>query len=185
MPFEPFIGQIMQFAGTMPGIRGFVPCDGRLLRIQTNTALFSLLGNSYGGDGVTTFGVPDLRGRVPVGANGSGRGVTGGAESVALTEAQMPAHTHQMNGYASAADVGNVSGAAYATIGLGTVGPQPATPATPYGPPPSGPNSGALVAMAPNQITPTGAGAAHNNMQPSLVARYYIATEGLYPVRPD
>ncbi|MFY1113097.1 MAG: tail fiber protein, partial [Methanosarcinaceae archaeon] len=96
---EPFIGEIRMFAGNFAP-RGWAFCDGQLLPISQNTALFSILGTTYGGDGRTTFGLPDLRGRVPVHA-GSGPGLstvrlgdTGGAETVTLSQAQMPSHNH-------------------------------------------------------------------------------------------
>ena len=96
---EPFIGQIIMFGGNF-AIRGYALCNGQLLSIAQNTALFSLLGTTFGGDGRTTFGLPDLRGRVPV-HMGQGPGLTNyslgqsaGAEQVTLTVNQIPAHTH-------------------------------------------------------------------------------------------
>ena len=103
---SPFIGQITLFAGNFAP-RGWAFCNGQLLSIAQNTALFSILGTTYGGNGQTTFALPDLRGRVPVHA-GQGPGLSnydlgqqGGAESVTLTTAQMPAHTHPANANAS------------------------------------------------------------------------------------
>ncbi|MEX2335443.1 MAG: tail fiber protein, partial [Pseudohongiella sp.] len=96
---EPFIGEIRQFAGTFAP-RGWQLCDGQLLPISNNTALFSILGTKFGGDGRNTFALPDLRGRAPMG-QGSGPGLTPrkmgdrpGKESVGLQEAQMPSHSH-------------------------------------------------------------------------------------------
>ncbi len=105
---EPFIGQIQLFGfGWAP--QGWATCDGQLLSISSNTALFSLLGTTYGGDGRTTFALPDLRGRVPL-HQGQGPGLTSyvlgevlGQESVALTTQQMPSHTHGIQGSATAA----------------------------------------------------------------------------------
>ncbi len=105
---EPFIGQIQLFGfGWAP--QGWATCDGQLLSISSNTALFSLLGTTYGGDGRTTFALPDLRGRVPL-HQGQGPGLSSyvlgevlGQESVTLTTQQMPSHTHGIQGTATAA----------------------------------------------------------------------------------
>src|SRR5215213_3857433 len=99
---EPFIGQIIQFAGNF-AIRGYAMCNGQILSIAQNTALFSILGTTYGGNGQTTFALPDLRGRAPV-HMGQGPGLSnvqlgepGGAETVTLLPAQMPQHVHAVN----------------------------------------------------------------------------------------
>src|SRR4051812_1587744 len=96
---EPYIGEIMMFAGNFAP-RGWALCDGSLLSISQNTALFSILGTTFGGNGQTTFGLPDLRGRLPMhpgqgpGRTGRTLGESGGAETVTLNTTQMPAHTH-------------------------------------------------------------------------------------------
>ncbi|KRS10186.1 hypothetical protein XM53_22310, partial [Roseovarius atlanticus] len=99
---DPFIGQIVLFGGNFAP-RNWAFCDGQLVAISQNSALFSILGTTYGGDGRTTFGLPDLRGRVPIGPR-QGPGLTfyregqkGGAEDVTLTQAEMPSHSHATN----------------------------------------------------------------------------------------
>jgi len=167
---EPFIGEIRLFASWYAP-RGWAFCNGQLLQISQYSALFSLLGTNYGGDGRTTFALPDLRGRVPIHA-GSGPGLSsrnlgqkGGQESVALAVAQMPAHTHQ----AVASDIpaqavspeGNVWGATSRT--------------RLYSP------TGSPVNMAPGAISQTGASMAHANMPPFIVINYIIALQGIFP----
>ena len=167
---EPFIGQIQLFAFGWAPV-GWVICEGQLLSISQNTALFSLLGTTYGGDGVTNFALPDLRGRVPLGVGqGPGRanyslGESGGAEAVSLTSQQLAAHNHGMQGSASASSKGpanlvpayNSSGSAY--------GPADGTP------------------MATNFCQNSGGGQPHDNMQPYLTGCYCIAVAGIYPSR--
>lgn len=168
---EPFVGEIILFAGSYAP-RGWALCDGSLLPIASNQALFSLLGVRYGGDGRTTFGLPDLRGRVPV-HRGQGPGLTnrplgsrGGAEQTALTPAQLPAHPNLP--------------AASASLGT-TASPAGAYPA----------NGGAGAALfspeaAQQVVQPSaalGGGQAHNNLQPYLGVSYLIALVGLYPPR--
>ena len=114
---EPFIAEIKIFAGNFAP-RGYAFCDGQLLQIAQNTALFSLVGTTYGGDGRVTFGIPDLQGRAPM-HPGNGPGLTSrrlgnraGVERVILTEAQMAAHTHSVRGENSA-DTGDPAGAVF------------------------------------------------------------------------
>ena len=109
---DPFIGEIKMFAGNFAP-RGWALCDGQLLAVSQNDALFSLFGTIYGGDGRTTFGLPDLRGRIPIHA-GSGPGLSprrlgakGGAENVTLTTAQLPAHKHDIFASSAGASAGN------------------------------------------------------------------------------
>lgn len=173
---DPFIGEIRIFAGNFSP-RGWAFCAGQLLPISQNTALFSILGTTYGGDGKTTFALPDLRGRMPVGM-GKGPGLTeralgeaGGQESVTLTEAQIPAHTHA------------ITVAADSTVAT-TDRPQGALPAR---------NAAAIPAfgktsnstLAPNAATaaPAGGGAPHPNMPPFLGIGYIIALQGIFPAR--
>lgn len=155
---EPYIGQILMFGGNYAP-RGWALCDGQLLNIVDNQSLFSILGNQYGGDGRFQFALPDLRGRLPVAA-GSGPGLTprdlaatGGAESVALTTDQIPAHSH------------NVSG----TITFAT-GDEPAIFQG---------GTGADV----SELTDTGAGDSHENTPPFQCINFIIALQGLYPPR--
>lgn len=182
MAVDPIMGQIMVFAGAPANVQSYLPCDGRLLAISQYTALFSLLGNRYGGDGRVNFALPDLRGRTVVGGAVTDRAAAGGAESVALTAATMPAHGHSLMGYAGPADGGSSQGGAYATIGFGTAPPQPSSVPTPYGAAP-----GTMTQMAgldPTMVRPAGGGAPHDNMQPFLALQFYIAVNGLYPIRP-
>jgi microcystin-dependent protein len=179
---EPFLGEIRLFPwGFTPS--GWLPCDGRQMLLQQNAALYSLLGIQYGGDGKTTFNLPDLRGRVPM-HKGLGRdnmmytqGQAGGSETVTLTAANLPQHTHVVLSDAT----GNATTAA--------VLPTANVPAVPVN---------AKVSTLPNLYAPvgsptqpldasavqaTGGNAPHENRQPYLVLNYCIAVQGLYPPR--
>ncbi len=167
---EPFIAEVRIFAGNFAP-RGWAFCDGQLLPIAQNTALFSLIGTTYGGDGRTTTALPNLKGRAPM-HPGSGPGLTtrrlgekGGVETVTLTEAQIANHTHQLRG-SEEDDDSTVPG-----------GHAPGVLSTVYGPPNS------LVNMASSSLTNVGGSMAHNNMQPLLVLNFIIALVGLYPSR--
>ena len=171
---EPFIGQIKLFGGNFAP-RGYALCSGQLLSIAQDTALFSLLGTTYGGDGQTTFGLPDLRGRAPVHA-GTGPGLPpvsqgemSGVEQVQLTRAQMPAHGH---GVMASADL--VTGAAPAGKLMGAKGRGGANWYAP---------AASLTPLAAGTGGNSGGGQAHNNMQPSLALNFIIALEGIYPSR--
>jgi microcystin-dependent protein len=167
---EGYIGQVILFAGNFAP-RAWAFCAGQLLSIAQNTALFSILGTTYGGNGQTTFALPDLRGCVPVGP-GQGPGLTdrtlgerGGQEAVLLTEAELPAHAHRASGSTANAN---------STVPTGRVlgaGPTNFVPA----------GDGTL--MAPAAIRKTGGDQAHNNMQPWLGLNYIICLEGIYPSR--
>ena len=168
---EPFLGEIRIFTfGFAP--KGWALCNGQLLQIAENDALFSLIGTVYGGDGVTTFALPDLRGRVNLGL-GQGPGLSlyslgqkGGAESVALTANQVGAHTHNIAAASSAtaADPGS-------TVIPGT----PAANTAFYA------SAGADTALAPSAIGSAGSGGAHENRQPFTVINYIIALNGIFP----
>ncbi|MDH3403861.1 MAG: tail fiber protein [Acidobacteriota bacterium] len=170
---EPFIAEIRIFAGNFAP-RSWAFCNGQLLPVSQNTALFSLIGTTYGGDGRTTTALPDLRGKAPM-HPGRGPGLTarrlgqkGGVETVTLTEAQMPAHTHAMGAAPAPA---NQDDASSSTILSRTVG------ANIFG------AASSLQAMA-SQALPAGGGSqAHNNMQPYLAMNFIIALQGLYPSR--
>jgi microcystin-dependent protein len=171
---SPFIGQIMMFGGNFAPA-GWAPCDGRLLQISDYDALFKVIGTSYGGDGTATFALPDLRGRVPLG-QGAGPGLSSyqlgqkvGAESVALTAAQMPSHGHLVN---AVSGPGNVNIPARNTL-LSGVGGQAAsgqyqTPA--YAPPSAHP-----ISLAGSTVSSSGDGQPHPNLQPFLVFNFCIA----------
>jgi microcystin-dependent protein len=172
---EAFVGELRIMAFNFAP-RGWASCNGQLLPINQNQALFSLLGTTYGGNGVNTFALPDLRGRAAVGW-GSGPGLPtvqigerGGVENVALSAAQVPAHTHTMN---AVSDIANASlpslalPAAKSRTGLAMFGP-------------AGSGNTTLNAGA---VSAAGAGQAHNNVQPSSVLNYCIALSGIFPSR--
>lgn len=175
-----YIGQIIMFAGQFCP-QYYVECNGALLSIQQNTALFSLLGTAFGGNGQTTFAVPDLRGRVPMGY-GAGPGLTprsvgqsGGTEYETLTTPQIPQHNHT-------ATISQPASSAAATKGT----PAGNIPAVPE-------RSIAVYSDVAADVTmraPTinvglaGAGQPHNNMPPYVTIRYCICTMGIYPSRP-
>ena len=169
---EPFVGEIRAFAfGQIP--KGWAPCNGSLMAISQNSALFSLLGVRYGGDGKATFGLPDLRGRTPIGYGQVGGvnvplGNAAGVETVALTTDQVPSHAHAVRATSAIASTNVPNGNLLAQAPAATV---PAYAA---------PTSATLAAAA---VAPSGAGVAHENMQPSLAVSWCIATTGLYPSR--
>lgn len=168
---EPFVGEVRMFAGNFAP-RGWAFCDGQLLAVSQNDALFSLLGTIYGGDGRTTFGLPDMRGRVPLHA-GSGPGLSprrlgakGGAENVTLTVNQLPSHSHSWQASTAAASNRTPSGNGLASP------------------------TGDLYAAASNltnlktsTISNIGGSRSHSNLQPFLCINYIIALFGIYPSR--
>lgn len=172
----PFIGQIKMFGGNFAP-RNWALCDGQLLTISSNEALFSILGTQYGGDGRTTFGLPDLRGRVPM-HDGTGPGLTprtigqkSGSETVTLTESQIPSHSHTARCDASIGP-GHTNVAANA-IWANDAGTSSATYST----------GDADANMKNTAIASTGGSQAHNNVQPYQVVNFIIALQGIYPSR--
>jgi len=168
---DPTIGEITIFAGNFAP-RSWADCDGQLLSISQYTALFSILGTTYGGNGTSTFALPDLRGRVPI-HTGSGPGLTtrqmgqiGGLESSTLSVANMPAHGHAVALNAKEeGDTDAPNGAFVAGNGTNSFGTsQDAT-------------------MAATQSGNTGSGTSFNNLQPYNVVRFIIALQGIYPAR--
>jgi microcystin-dependent protein len=169
---DSFVGEIKlvpyNFAPT-----GFALCNGQILPIAQNTALFSLLGTMYGGNGQTTFALPDLRGRVAISAGqGPGlsprdQGETGGSESVTLTPQEMPAHNHLVN---VSANPGTTVVAAGNHLNASTYGPaySPTSAAT----------------MPANSVGEVGGSQPHENRQPYLTMNYIIALQGIFPPRP-
>ena len=169
---EPFIAEIRIFAGNFAP-RGWAFCNGQLLPIDQNTALFSLIGTTYGGDGRTTTALPNLQGRAPM-HPGRGPGLTarrlgeaGGSETVALNQAQVPAHTHTIAASSRPGDLADPAGRSLARSRGGKAYHAPET----------------LVPMADQAISPTGSSQPHNNMQPYLAINFIIALTGLYPSR--
>ena len=165
---EPFIGEIKAM-GFNFAPRGYATCDGQILPINQNQSLYSLLGTIYGGDGQTTFALPDLRGRAAAHeGNAKPLGSKGGAETVSLTVAEMPNHTHQMVGYSEPANSNQPTNMRYAQAGLAIYHePDPAS----------------SVAMNAATLGNTGNNAGHDNMQPFLAVNFCIAVAGLFPSR--
>ncbi len=169
---DPFIGEI-RLLGFDFAPRSWALCDGQLMPIPQNTALFSIVGVMYGGNGTTTFALPNLAGRAPLQAGqGPGlgervQGIPGGYEAVTLVNLQVPAHSHPLNATNAAADANAPTG------GLPAVTARPT-----YGP------SSNPVALAPESLAAQGGGGPHNNMQPYLALNFCIALQGIYPTRP-
>lgn len=182
---EPFIGEIMM-VGFNFAPRGWALCNGQILSIAQNTALFSLLGTTYGGNGQTTFGLPNLQGRVPMhwghgpGLTPRDIGETGGTESVTLLLTEIPSHTHQVTlppGGASSGPGNSPSpiGTFPAQIDDGQGGVLNAYSTTATGPTGS--------SRLPFSSAPTGGNQPHNNLQPYLCVTFIIALQGIFPSR--
>lgn len=177
---SPYLGQIIMFAGTFAP-RGWALCNGQLLSINANTALFSILGTQFGGNGTTTFGLPNLQGRVVVGAGqlpGGGSyvsGSVGGSENVTLSVAQMPTHSHNVNADATVGTQGDPTNANIAEPkGGNRDGSLNAyTTGTP----------GAPVQLSTNTVAGQGGNQPHPNLQPYQVINYIIAIQGVFPSR--
>jgi len=170
MSIDPFIGEIIMFGGNYAP-RGWALCDGQHLSTSEHSALFSILGATYGGDGRTTFGLPDMRGRVPLHA-GHGPGLSAynlgqshGEEHVTLNVIQIPAHSHQPRASDVQADKQLPGGSVMADDG----------------------NEVPIYSNSPNtkmmETTKTGGGQPHNNIQPYQAVNFIIALEGMYPSR--
>ena len=172
MPSVPFIGEIFMFGGTFAP-RNYALCDGQLLPILSFTALFSIFGTTYGGDGRTTFGLPDLRGRAPMhpgqgpGLSSRNLGQKGGQENVTLTANQLPAHTHTLRANSAAGDTAMPGGAVLAASGPGSYESL------------TSPD----VNMSATAVQNSGGGQPHTNMQPYLAVNFTIALQGLFPSR--
>lgn len=173
---EVFIGQIVPTAFNFAP-RGFALCNGQLLPINQNQALFSLLGTQYGGNGTTNFALPDLRGRTAIGAGVSADGAwnppptqvgqVGGSESVLLGAANMPAHAHVLQAVTAQGTARRPSGNLYGTNAGALYGEA----------------SGPQVALHATTVAEAGGAAPHNNMQPFQVISYCIALTGIFPSR--
>ena len=174
---EPFLGEIRMFGGNFAPT-GWALCQGQLMSIQQNAALFSILGTTFGGNGTTTFALPDLQGRVPV-SQGQGPGLSpytpgqaAGSENVTLQQSQMPAHTHSANGNSGAANQTSPAGSVWAAPldsggGAGTG----------YS------NAAPNAAMSPAAIGLAGGNQPFSVIQPYLCVTFIIALNGIYPSR--
>ncbi|MDX1996616.1 MAG: tail fiber protein [Thermoanaerobaculia bacterium] len=172
---DPFVAEIRIFPFNFAP-RGWAWCDGQLLPLSQNTALFSLLGTTYGGNGKSNFALPDLQGRAPM-HPGQGPGLslhdlgeTGGSETVSLLESEIPAHSHTMRASSDPGDQFAPSPTASFAASTGGTAYQPIANAN-------------LVMMAPETLAPTGGDAPHNNMQPYLTFYFNIALQGVFPPR--
>ncbi|MGE6228491.1 phage tail protein [Paenibacillus chitinolyticus] len=164
---ESYLGEIRMFGGNYPP-QGWALCNGQLLNISENEALFVLLGTTYGGDGRTTFGLPDLQGRIPVHPNQSYiRGSKSGTETVTLTQSQLPQHTHTL----------------FATSNPGTAN-SPANNTWASATTEIYASSGTTTPMNPQTITPVGGNQPHDNMMPSSVITFIISLYGVFPPQP-
>lgn len=171
---EPFVGEIRMFAGNFAP-RGWAFCDGQLLAVSQNDALFSLLGTIYGGDGRTTFGLPDMRGRIPLHA-GSGPGLSQrrlgakvGVEKVTLTVNQLPNHTHTLQATSQPGAEGSPNDAlpAQSTVGVYLQSPNPAS----------------IFTLKTDSISQVGGSRSHTNLMPYLCVHFIVALVGIYPSR--
>jgi microcystin-dependent protein len=179
----PYVGEIMLFAGSFPPV-GWARCNGALLSIADQSTLYALIGTTYGGDGVTTFAVPDLQGRVAVG-QGQGPGLTNrvmgekaGTETVTLTSGQMPIHTH--NFITNNID-GNVDKPANTVVPARPKQVVGGTSATLYTDPTKPIVAGDIKPMQANTVGSTGGNQPHENIMPILAITYCIALEGIFP----
>ncbi|HEY1011857.1 MAG TPA: tail fiber protein [Herpetosiphonaceae bacterium] len=170
---DPFVAEIRIFPFNFAP-KGWAWCDGQLLPISQNTALFSLLGTTYGGNGKSNFALPDLQGRAPM-HPGQGPGLslhdlgeTGGSETVSLLESEIPAHSHAARAVNESAHTANPQGANLSR-GVGIRTYLPGTPA--------------MGQMAPEALAPAGGDQPHNNMQPYLTFYFCIALQGVFPPR--
>jgi len=168
---DPYIGEIRMFAGNFAPL-GWEMCNGQLLSIADNDTLFVLLGTTYGGDGVNTFALPDLRGRAAVhqgqlpGGGSYTLGQQGGAASVTLQTAHLPSHTHPAIASTSAATTASISGAIVA-----------AWPDSPYS------DAAPVAQLAPAAVAAAGGSQPHDNMPPYLVVNHIISLYGVFPSR--
>ena len=163
---QPYVGEIRMFAGNFAPA-GWMFCEGQLLPISEYETLFNLIGTTYGGDGQSTFALPDLRGRVPIHqGNGVILAETGGVEQVTLTVAQIPAHTHQMLGTLNAASDTNPNNNIFAKTLVNV---------SAYG------TDAPLSTLSPQAIGSTGGSQPHTNFQPYLCVDFIISLFGIFP----
>ncbi len=160
---DPFLGEIRIFSFNFPP-KGWALCDGQLLPINQNQALFAILGTTYGGDGRTNFALPNLQGRVPVHTgNGITLGLSAGEQAHTLSLQELPAHTHTPVGSPNNASLANPTGNVWASLSNGGYSPAP------------------KVAMNASSILSVGGSQPHDNMSPYLVLNFCIALQGIFP----
>lgn len=160
---EPFLSEI-RIMSFVFAPKGWALCNGQLLPINQNQALFSLLGTTFGGDGRVNFALPDLRGRTPIHVGSAHTlGERGGEQAHTLSIAELPTHTHVLNGNSNPADVNNPTGAYLSTVNNGYTAPSN------------------LAALGPTALANIGGSQAHLNMQPFLTLSFCIALQGIFP----
>jgi microcystin-dependent protein len=162
---SPYVGEIRIFAGNFPPV-GWMFCDGQLLPIAEFDTLFNLIGTTYGGDGQSTFALPDLRGRIPIDQGGTHvLAQAGGTETVTITLQQMPAHRHQLQGSSDAANpLSSPAGSILANTGVSNV----------Y-------DFNVAVAMSAQAVSTAGGSGPHDNMAPYLCVSFIISLFGVFP----
>jgi len=164
---QPYVGEIRMFAGNFAPA-GWMFCDGQLLPISENETLFQLIGTTYGGDGESTFALPDLRGRIPIHqGDGFVLAETGGAEEITLATTQMPAHSHPMQGTINAATATAPGNNVPARTSLATI--------TPYG------SDNPQAGLNQQSVSAVGGSQPHTNFQPYLCVSFIISLFGIFP----
>jgi microcystin-dependent protein len=164
---QPYVGEIRMFAGNFAPA-GWMFCDGSLLSIAENDTLFNLIGTTYGGDGQSTFALPDLRGRLPIHfGNGFTLAETGGAETVTLTTQQIPLHSHTLSGATAIASLSAPANRLPAVTQAATV--------LPYG------TDAPLTTLNPTTLSIAGGSQPHDNLQPYLCINFIISLFGIFP----
>jgi microcystin-dependent protein len=173
----PFLAQIEIFSFNFAP-KGWAQCNGQLLPINQNQALFSLLGTQFGGNGQTTFGLPDMRSRIPISMGTNVIGTAGGQENHTLTQSEMAQHTHVLNGDAVSTDVTTSPGAS-SVLGKaqGAITPNGTFTVDLYS------TNAPTNTLAPGVVTNAGGSQAHTNIQPYLALNFCIALQGLFPSR--
>lgn len=171
---DPFVAEIRIFAGNFTP-KGWATCDGQLMPLSQNTALFSLLGTTYGGDGKSTFALPDLQGRAAM-QPGQGKGLSlrdlgemSGTTTVTLLDSELPAHNHTLRAVNDVGDINTPGGMSIARSSGAAIFNAASSP---------------LATLAGQALTPAGGDIPHNNMQPYLTLLYIIAIQGVFPPRP-